>query len=382
MKFKFNRKKLTFRRFSYYLFIITIVVSCIANGIFAKFTTEDYGGDGGRVAKFGIVLNVTGDLFASVYNKYVETDVDDGNGGTVKQETADSNSPTIITADENNVSVKASTNDDGSYDNVVAPGTKNDVGINVSVTGMPETDYELSYVLSNFETVALYGGSSDTTYGLMVPFEEGIVNESNFKKIVANGLYTSSDDKNYTRVTDADSFDSSAKYYKLKDIVVIQAGVIYSPIRYYIIDNVGNNIHSLNQNFKLTDFSDDGSGLYSSFATNTFSGTGTGTGHIGSASGSKKFETNVEIDENFNFTWEWPYHQDTDAETLAWCNACDTILGNIAAGKNVVKGTAGLDGDFDNILVTNDSQNEISANNVNYNLDISFDLDITVNQID
>ena len=181
MKFKFNRKKITIRRFSYYLLSGTIIISCITNGIFAKFTTEDYGGDGGRVADFGVIVNISGDLFSSVYNKYVETDVDDGNGGTVKQETADSNSPTIITADENNVSVKASTNDDGSYDNVVAPGTKNDIGINVSVTGKPETDYKLDYSL-DFNTVYLSSGlgAYGTSYGLMVELEAGIVNETNF----------------------------------------------------------------------------------------------------------------------------------------------------------------------------------------------------------
>ena len=69
-----TRRKLTIRRFAYYLLIAAIVVSCVTNGIFAKFTTEDDGGDGARVAKFGVVLSVAGDLFSTTYNKYEAVD--------------------------------------------------------------------------------------------------------------------------------------------------------------------------------------------------------------------------------------------------------------------------------------------------------------------
>ena len=146
MKFKFNRRKLTFRRFTYYLFIATIVISCITNGIFAKFTTESDGGDNARVADFGVVVSISGDLFSTAYNVKTENEIKDGD--TVLLESVDSNKPTIITVEDKTISVKAAANADGSHDNVVAPGTKNDVGINVSVTGTPETDYELKYFFS------------------------------------------------------------------------------------------------------------------------------------------------------------------------------------------------------------------------------------------
>lgn len=230
MKFKFNRRKLTFRRFTYYLLIATIVISCITNGIFAKFTTESDGGDGARVADFGVVVNISGDLFSTAYSNYSEKEVDDGNGGTLTQETAISNNPTIYTANENTVSVKAKseTKADGKLNNVVAPGTKNDVGINVSVTGTPETDYKLTYNLSEFQTIALYGGYG-TIYGLMVPFEDGIVNESNFKELVEDGIYTGSGTtyQTYTKVLETDAFKENADYFKIKDTVILEQKQIY-----------------------------------------------------------------------------------------------------------------------------------------------------------
>lgn len=379
MKFKFSRKKLTFRRFSYYLFIITIVVSCIANGIFAKFTTEDYGGDGGRVADFGVIVNISGDLFSSVYNMNTDTEIKDGDTTLLLPE--DSNNPTIITSDDKTISVKAATNADGSYDNVVAPGTKNDVGINVSVTGMPETDYELSYVLSNFETVYLSSGlgAYGTSYGLMVELEDGIVNETNFNKIVEkNNLYTSDDDKTYTKVESTDAFDGNKTYFKLKDTVIVPANESYMPIKYYVnvktddstTSNLLNSSYKCNSDYVKTT-------LLGKFIEHTFeNGTAEGMSYNGYASGSEKFETNVEISKNFNFTWEWPYHQveETDSD-YDWCNACDTILGYIAAGKNVVKGIVKSDGSVDAY-----ESNLASGND--YNLDIIFDYSITVDQVD
>ena len=386
MKFKFNRRKLTFRRFTYYLLIATIVISCITNGIFAKFTTESDGGDGARVADFGVVVNISGDLFSTAYSNYSEKEVDDGNGGTLTQETAISNNPTIYTANENTVSVKAKseTKADGKLNNVVAPGTKNDVGISVSVTGTPETDYKLTYNLSEFQTIALYGGYG-TIYGLMVPFEDGIVNESNFKELVEDGIYTGSGTtyQTYTKVLETDAFKENADYFKIKDTVILEPAQIYMPIKYYITDNATKTKTALNGSYKIPIMWD--MSLFESFDNNTFDGCGNPgfcIGHIGEVTGTQTYNTGVNVNENFNITWEWPYHQTTDTpEELAWCNACDTILGYIAAGKNVVKSNE-IEGPYDNNILTSDVDYNIASDVCNYNLDITFDYSITIDQVD
>ena len=418
MKFKFNRRKLTFRRFTYYLLIATIVISCITNGIFAKFTTEDDGGDEARVADFGVVVSISGDLFSTAYSVNTATDIKDGD--TVLLSPEGSNNPTIYTAKDNTVSVKASSDktDDGKLNNIVAPGTKNDVGISVSVTGKPETDCQLNYALAGFETIFLSGGDSEkgTSYGLMVPFEKGIVNKSNFNELVEAGIYTSKNVtengktyQKYTLVGGSEVFNETAEYFKLKDEVTVPIDNSYMPIKYYVNTKTETETETIISK-NLLNPSYKGSAelikneFLPNFATNTFPSTfADGMSYFGDLFGSKQYNTNAEVNENFNITWEWPYHQienpttDEEKKEFAWCNACDTILGYIAAGKNVVKGTIGNDGNvipdkdgtsYNNNLVTCASLDELMYSLVfglpypDYNLDIILNYSITIDQVD
>ena len=109
--------------------------------------------------------------------------------------------------------------------------------------------------------------------------------------------------------------------------------------------------------------------------------------------GSKIFHTGEQIDIVFNFSWEWEYHQSgaTGAE-LEWCNACDTILGYIAAGKNVVYAQATSENDLtvnvcnNNLFTSEDVLLDfdiiVNGKIPHYNLNTSFDLSITADQVD
>lgn len=102
------------------LLILTLLTTCMISGTFAKYTTQATGKDTARVAKWGVTVNVTSDLFADAYK---DTSVE-YNG---------------ITA-----TVKASAENQ----NIVAPGTTG-TGLGVASTGTPEVSYEMKIKLND-----------------------------------------------------------------------------------------------------------------------------------------------------------------------------------------------------------------------------------------
>lgn len=102
------------------LLILTLLTTCMISGTFAKYTTQATGEDTARVAKWGVTVNVTSDLFADAYK---DTSVE-YNG---------------ITA-----TVKASAENQ----NIVAPGTTG-TGLGVTSGGAPEVSYEMKIKLDN-----------------------------------------------------------------------------------------------------------------------------------------------------------------------------------------------------------------------------------------
>lgn len=90
------------------LVVLTLITSCFVGGTFAKYVTENEGMDTARVAKWGVVVTVTGDGFKTSYGKdYAYSNVE---------------GDTVISSTE---------------EKVVAPGTKGTFG-GVEITGKPE----------------------------------------------------------------------------------------------------------------------------------------------------------------------------------------------------------------------------------------------------
>lgn len=100
------------------LLALVLVTSCFVGGTFAKYTTGNYGEDNARVAKFGVTVKGSSDMFDPTYK------TDD----------------TSVTAIANSV---AALND---KDNLVAPGTKRDNCLTASVEGTPEVAVKVEYV--------------------------------------------------------------------------------------------------------------------------------------------------------------------------------------------------------------------------------------------
>lgn len=100
------------------LLALVLVTSCFVGGTFAKYVTGNYGEDNARVAKFGVTVQGTSDMFDPTYK------TDD----------------TSVTTIANSVAALNGT------DNLVAPGTKKEDCLTASVTGTPEVAVDVKYV--------------------------------------------------------------------------------------------------------------------------------------------------------------------------------------------------------------------------------------------
>ena len=421
----FKKRKITIRRFAYYLLIVSIVLSCVTNGIFAKFTTEDDGGDGARVAKFGIILSVAGDLFSTTYNEYA----DDGTGS----ETASSNIPAVFTEvdTDDGISVQAhykyvladgTGSDDfatgARLDNVLAPGTKNDQGVNISIQGTAETDCVIEYEITSstialkttlydyteglypdtagFETYTRYFYDYDQpievySYCIMVQMQDGIIREDNFREF-KDTLYTLEDvdgNKTYTKVSD--DFDSEATYYQSVDVAKYKEDyympIIFKPYGYSKLAEMDNitdflikylgleyneryNNGETNSIQHLNDYSlgqlitnELNNNVVASESVFPYKCTSKGTSGV--------IETGTNLDIDLDFTWEWPFvESESETEESKNVDSCDTILGHLMAGNEVFKSNDGGE------TYTKAVEGE------DYNLEVEFDINITINQVD
>ena len=301
------------------LLIATLLSTSVVSGTYAKYVTSDSGQDQARVAKFGVVASISGDLFGDSYS------VADGNS----IQTWEQNKPTVSA---NNQTEK-----------IVAPGTKNDKGMTFSVTGTPEVSTELKFDAARNSSGNEYVNSDielrTGTFGVMVPVDSAkvAVTSSNV------GEYYALNGDKYSVAT-----DPGAKLYELKDIANNTAS--YKPIVWKI----------------------------SSDATNTYA-----TGDAVLAALKAKFETtaaapNEDLSGKYGsqtITWEWAFETDKttttspngNVPTIYVSDTWDTILGDMiaaqggATGYTVVK----LNGtNYDTVKYTSVPAATDSANNV------------------
>ena len=112
-------KKNKMMRAALALLVVTMLTMSIVSGTFAKYVTQGSASDTARVAKFGVEVSASGDLFSKTYAK-----------GT-------------------NIPASANLSVVSTDSKVVAPGTKNDTGLTLSLTGKPEVDVKVTF---NVET--------------------------------------------------------------------------------------------------------------------------------------------------------------------------------------------------------------------------------------
>lgn len=136
-------KKNKMMRIASFLLVAVLLSTSVISGTFAKYVTSDSVADSARVAKFGVVVTATGSLFERSYT------------------TADANAATD--GDTDGLSVVSSNEQD-----VVAPGTGNANGLDISVTGQPEVDVRVNFTFGEWDEdvfLAAKTGLPDMTTG-------------------------------------------------------------------------------------------------------------------------------------------------------------------------------------------------------------------------
>ena len=204
------------------LLVATMLTTCAISGTFAKYVTQDKGGDIARVAKWGVIVQVEGDLYGQ---KYLNGDQSPANTVTLK---ADGDTAIGVNGKQINNQL-----------NVVAPGTNSKANkFAFGINGTPEVDSQTT-IKVRAQNIYLSKGE----YGVMVPLATGVVTEENFKDLADitennahvaveakqyNGLWVKDDvTKEYKRAT---TYQDGETYYTLEDYVDNDA--IYYPVVY------------------------------------------------------------------------------------------------------------------------------------------------------
>lgn len=279
------------------LLVMTMLSTCIISGTFAKYTTSDSGSDSARVAKWGVTALVSGNLFGEKY----ENDV-------IKE-----------------TSTKAEVAVSATGTNVVAPGTKNETGVTISVSGMPEVSNKVTLGSTAASNKDIYLKAA--SYATMVKAEG--VTADNF----ADGTYYTLSSGTYTKAT---AYATSTTYYEAHDAVTVAAD--YYPVAWTVTGNGGGT---------YTNVAAMVSALQTAFN-----------------SGSTDNKPNVAIDKNATITWAWAFSTNDGA---------DTILGNIIAADAdaVPVKTSDTGATYKTLTATTD-----------YCTDVAFNYSVTVEQTD
>lgn len=302
------------------LLVAVLLSTCTISGTFAKYTTEDSASDTAQVAKWGVELQVDGDLYAENYAK-------------------DSNLARVGATD-----ATVSTKNSGK--NLVAPGTASETGLRISIKGEPEVSGKIETDISH-KSIFLKEGK----YGVMVKY--GKMTEETYNTLMAK---TDVVDRLYvydgTTFTLATGYVSDKEYYTLEDYVELPNK--YFPVQYQLKGNT-----KYNENYTADLTVDTLAGLVADLNTKIKD---------------KTFDPNDNLANVFKLddgqiVWQWAYEHGTEDDGNNACVYCkaDTILGHLmATGVNVVKhDTSGY------IALTEDDD---------YYLNTVLNIDITITQ--
>ena len=278
------------------LLVLCLMTTCVIGATLAKYTTGNSASDTARVAKWGVTVSTSGTLFGKNY------------GANDALEAADQNS--IVATSTNVASADAN--------KVVAPGTKNDTGLQIKLAGTPEVAYKVAVTTTgeNNKDIYLKTGS----YGVMVE----VVGANAATDVT--GFYTLGAGV-YTKEDGAAVYSSTKTYYQLVDAVTLSSD--YYPVE-WTVNNGSTNTVCANTAAVIT-------------ALNALNG---------------DRNANVASDATYKITWAWKFDGANDG--------ADTILGNINTDAKVVV----LDGGVYKTIT-----------NASYCLDVALNVTVTVTQI-
>ena len=280
------------------LMIAALLTTGMISGTFAKYITQDELNDSARVAKWGVNLGISGNLYGEAYgtsNAIVKRD----DGATVQS---------VSTA--------------SASDKVVAPGTKNaNSGLHITLNGKPEVSTKV-YGTVKTQNIYLANG----TYGVMVE-----ANHVTAEDFAAGKKYYSKSGESYT---ETNSYDTGTTYFTLEDEVTIDntyypvvykgAGVTSGTTGADSLDAIGANIAKMLKGSDVAPVTANGVSTYTVSIDDV---TATIPNTDLAASGSALKDIN-----SANITWEWSFSGNDGADTILG----DLIASNVGTVSNVV----------------------------------------------
>jgi hypothetical protein len=358
------------------LLALTLATTSIVGGTFAKYVTADSIKDEARVAKWGVVISGSGNLFSDAY-------INQAGGNTPTTWNSEYKSPSTNTA----ANITVSTAKVGA-DNLVAPGTKNNGdGLNFKISGTPEVTTELKVDVSAQDIYLAKG-----TYATLPKVSLTATEFATEKAKTPIVIYTyNSRNKKFVQVTKDDTFKSGEDYYKLIGEVQVTDDGGYKPVK-YTYNNKETNATAI-----ATSIANKYVGQDSVGKNDTKNATDTDkTTAVVSYSIDKTFNPNTELaklitdDENGEnkISWIWEFESASAAETV---NKEDTILGNLMASKedSTIKVVAVNDTDRTLTELSVNDKGIVAtgtAGKTGYNeyasIRTSFDITITATQVD
>lgn len=304
-------------------FLITV---CMATTSFlgstiAKYTTNAEIEDSATVAKWGIKLTLSGNLFGNAYT----------NG-----EIGDS-LPAVFSNDET-ISVYNNT-----PANVVAPGTQGET-MTIKLVGTSQVDTKVTVEnvtdnSSNKVAIKDVFLKANTTFAVLEVFEG--LTAANFAEFKGK-LYIADTQNvgNYNKLDANATFDSRITYYIVSDTAEIGANN-YNPVKYTMTYNNGTNTTTTEN---LTAQS-----VYNALSADL---------------NNQSYATNHSFNETYTITWKWEFGTGTE-------DAADTILGYLASGDAIVVKASG-----DNFVSVTDT-----GDTPDYSVSTNFNIKITVDQV-
>lgn len=322
-------KKNVMMRLASFLLVAVLISTSAISGTYAKYTTQDSGKDEARVAKWGVELQVFGNLYGDTYtNQIVKEDTD--NGDNIRVQSVD----------------KAA--------DVVAPGTKNEEGFTFSLKGQPEVDGIVTTTMI-IQNIFLKNG----TYGIMIPVDANVVKDVNFDEF-QDDLYKKVDNT-FVKV---DAYEDTT-FYTLEDAAEVVAD--YYPVVYTLAGKTESTSDIYNDSLAKAAGEIAGQLNLTTITTDTDTSV--------TYTGSRTFESNTdlatwELDGEI-LTWAWAFGNPTsDGDDADWTDKADTILGLL---ENTTEGT---------VVKLSGTSYVPPVEYTDYCLDTQFSIDITVTQVD
>lgn len=334
------------------LLVAVLLTTCAISSTFAKYVTADEFTDTARVAKWGVELQLVGNLYGDSYGL------------------ADK----LVTATDGSISVQALADPtNGARTDIVAPGTKNDEGMKLSLTGQPEVDgvIDVSITTSN---IYLTKG----IYGVMVS-ANNLINEGNYQEYYT--LYNTGTNAPELFYWDGSIYKPAPEdwaerdYYTLEDKYELTDAYYYPVV--YTLDGTETKYPADNAQ-NPTDFTTDTLAKIAHAIAQCFDNS---VGESVASSGLTTYTlNNIPFQSNTNFDstyklddvrlkWSWAYENGlVVSQANGYYDGADTILGLINQGVTVVKANAG---NYGEVVPVED-----------YFLNTTFSIDITVTQTD